>query len=213
VLIVDSLPCPEASDPKTLYQLKTGGEMFVCRLKAKWVKVNSGIKTVDILPDVRNAVAMRFYSPKDERILYMTYDNISWQKLSVEITETFHELPAADTVERGVEYVLLPSRVKYVTYDSAFRSIACAQKNFVYPIKDTGEEWITYDNMEWTLIDQDKSLHVVESLPAWNGLPATIRNGRLLIKTNQYRLSMFCRPHIRPYRTPYTLSNPPTSHG
>jgi hypothetical protein len=73
----------------------------------------------------------------------MTYDNVSWHKLSVEITETFHELPAADTVERGVEYVLLPSRVKYVTYDNAFWSIvsrgtvqanelpavACAQKN------------------------------------------------------------------------------------
>jgi hypothetical protein len=28
VLIVDSLPCPEASDPKTLYQIKTTGEMF-----------------------------------------------------------------------------------------------------------------------------------------------------------------------------------------
>jgi hypothetical protein len=93
VLIVDSLPCPEASDPKTLYRLKTTGEMFVSRLKAKWVKVNGGIKTVDILPDVRNAVAMLFYSPKDERILYMTCDNVSWHKLSVEITETFHELP------------------------------------------------------------------------------------------------------------------------
>jgi hypothetical protein len=87
--------------------------------------------------------------------------------------------PAADTVERGVEYVLLPSRVKYVTYDSAFRSVvsrgtvrakelpavARVQKNFVYPIKDTGEEWITYDNIEWTLIDQDKSLQIVETLP------------------------------------------------
>jgi hypothetical protein len=53
MLIVNSLPIPEASDPKTLYRLKTGGEMFVSRLKAKWVKVNSGIKTVNVLPDVR----------------------------------------------------------------------------------------------------------------------------------------------------------------
>jgi hypothetical protein len=144
----------------------------------------------------------------------------------------------------GVEYVLLPSRVKYVTYDNAFRSIvsrgtvrakelpavACAQKNFVYPIKDTGEKWITYDNKEWTLLDQDKSLQIVETLPAVDVAipnviciekPAALEwitydiiEWTLIDKDSSIQVVEVLPPaRIRLSRMPYTLSNPPTSHG
>ena len=131
------------------------------------------------------AVQMLFYVIKDTRRMYMTYDNHRRKEIDTGITVEIAELPDASEVERGIEYILLPSGVKYVTYDNklwsvvssgtvnakALPGVADAKKNYVYLIESTGEEWITCDNEKWTYITGgtgDDLVIVVDSLPDVN---------------------------------------------
>ena len=184
MVMADSLPPVSAAGDDTVYMLKDSREIFYCRQKSRWYKFNSGIKSVESLPDAKSAVNHLFYCWKLNNRLYITYARDKWSLLPVksELPLPCEILPDAAGAFPGIEYFLLGSGTKYITYDSQYweevatKSIVVdylpeaetARKDSLYIVKSSADEWITYDNENWTYLSggkMDQEVFVVEALP------------------------------------------------